>query len=535
MSQTVSVQKENSASTFVPPKTSLAPQRSPQADSTQAFVPRDTGLQMSTDWSVQASPEEGLTMEDIDKQLASPSSGFMDKLVSGAEEAPNTESVGVQPKLAIGQVGDPYEVEADQVADKVMRMPEPLEEQSSKNQGEVVQRQPVALSISRLVQLQEMRSHSAQPKRQSQLDKEFDFNNSQTAQTSQVAPNVSNNPQNNLSTPNADQQATISLIFDEQLYLNQNPDIAQAVASGQVKSGFEHFILHGFNEGRSLGLFDEQFYLRQNPDIAQVVASGQLRSGLEHFIRYGANENRQPNPSGLRGLAKKPIINQFVSGAKQTGWANLRTANERAAALLETVNQQLITVGVPPCKLSVMALGNAAGQFEFSSWTMKLNQELFSEPTLTNEEAANMAEVVYHEARHAEQWSRMARMLAGRGKSAQAIASEMSIPPEIAQDAISKPLKQGKQGALEAERWYESVYGAQKNDRNQVLSELDAVANAFKQADEEFRRSPTPENEARRDDAYQQYQVVYQKYRSLPEEADAFRVGGAVGYAYRNP
>jgi hypothetical protein len=164
MSQTVSVQKENSASTFVPPKTSLAPQRSPQADSTQTFVPRDSGLQMSTDWSVQASPEEGLTMEDIDKQLASSSSGFMDKLVSDAEEPPNTESVGVQPKLAIGQVGDPYEVEADQVADKVMRMPEPVEEQSRKNQGEVVQRQPVALSISRLVQRQQIQAQAAEQK-----------------------------------------------------------------------------------------------------------------------------------------------------------------------------------------------------------------------------------------------------------------------------------------------------------------------------------------------------------------------------------
>ena len=164
MSQIVSVQKENSASTFVPPKTSLAPQRSPQTDSTQTFVPRDTGLQMSTDWSVQASPEEGLTMEDIDKQLASSSSGFMDQLVSDAEEPPNTESVGVQPKLAIGQVGDPYEVEADQVADRVMKMPEPIEEQSSKNQGEVVQRQPVALSISRLVQRQQIQAQAVEQK-----------------------------------------------------------------------------------------------------------------------------------------------------------------------------------------------------------------------------------------------------------------------------------------------------------------------------------------------------------------------------------
>jgi hypothetical protein len=38
--------------------------------------------------------------------------------------------------------------------------------------------------------------------------------------------------------------------FDEQEYLRQNPDVAQAVARGAFSGGLEHFTLHGREEGR---------------------------------------------------------------------------------------------------------------------------------------------------------------------------------------------------------------------------------------------------------------------------------------------
>jgi len=38
--------------------------------------------------------------------------------------------------------------------------------------------------------------------------------------------------------------------------------------------------------------FDEEAYLRANPDVADAVENGRLRSGLEHFLVYGQHENR---------------------------------------------------------------------------------------------------------------------------------------------------------------------------------------------------------------------------------------------------
>lgn len=46
--------------------------------------------------------------------------------------------------------------------------------------------------------------------------------------------------------------------------------------------------------------FDEVAYRAQNPDVDSVINSGQLRSGYEHFIRYGRHEGRiRPKKSGL--------------------------------------------------------------------------------------------------------------------------------------------------------------------------------------------------------------------------------------------
>ena len=39
--------------------------------------------------------------------------------------------------------------------------------------------------------------------------------------------------------------------------------------------------------------FDEEAYLAANPDVANAVSNGSLRSGLEHYILYGQYENRR--------------------------------------------------------------------------------------------------------------------------------------------------------------------------------------------------------------------------------------------------
>ena len=40
--------------------------------------------------------------------------------------------------------------------------------------------------------------------------------------------------------------------------------------------------------------FDEQQYLRTNSDVAQAVATGKIKSGLEHYHKFGRFEQLPP-------------------------------------------------------------------------------------------------------------------------------------------------------------------------------------------------------------------------------------------------
>lgn len=86
-----------------------------------------------------------------------------------------------------------------------------------------------------------------------------------------------------------------SPLFNPQDYLAGNPDVADAVQSGLL-TAYDHFIQFGASEGRSpLSLFDPEFYLAQNPDVAAAVEAG-LITATEHFLLYGQGEPRQVNP-----------------------------------------------------------------------------------------------------------------------------------------------------------------------------------------------------------------------------------------------
>ena len=101
---------------------------------------------------------------------------------------------------------------------------------------------------------------------------------------------------------------TLEPDFDERYYLDTNPDIVQSIAAGHYPDGRAHYLEHGRAEGRR-GVppaarpaqpipsgFDEAWYLENNPDIAQAVAAGALGSGYEHWIANGRAEGRIAPP-----------------------------------------------------------------------------------------------------------------------------------------------------------------------------------------------------------------------------------------------
>ncbi len=109
--------------------------------------------------------------------------------------------------------------------------------------------------------------------------------------------------------------STAPVGFDEAYYLAEYPDVARAVALGQIASGYQHYLLYGQHEGRNpSAFFDEKYYLATNPDVAAAVRSGQIASGFQHFLAYGQFEGRDPSPffSTSFYLARNPDVASVV-------------------------------------------------------------------------------------------------------------------------------------------------------------------------------------------------------------------------------
>jgi hypothetical protein len=152
-------------------------------------------------------------------------------------------------------------------------------------------------------------------------------------------------------------------------------------------------------------------------------------------------------------------------------------------------NVELAKLGVPDVHM-VMAKGDiaAAAQFWADGWYMLVNPKVFtSRPEqvktlgdLTDQEAALIADHVFHEARHAEQAFRVARLQAAEGKD-----PGLGVEQDIADAAAASPLALGPGNAKavgEAREWRENLYGADATFREVATEWHKEVADAGRAA-----------------------------------------------------
>lgn len=110
-------------------------------------------------------------------------------------------------------------------------------------------------------------------------------------------------------------------LFDESSYLEQNPDVANAVAAdGWPPSGLVHWQINGWKEWKQGDRcythpfahvrFDPDTYLRQNPDVADAVLTGQFATAKDHWVNFGWKEvqagTRHYNLDGVDAFANIP-------------------------------------------------------------------------------------------------------------------------------------------------------------------------------------------------------------------------------------
>jgi len=83
--------------------------------------------------------------------------------------------------------------------------------------------------------------------------------------------------------------------FSTVYFLTQNPAVAKRVLTGAVKSPFQLFLASGERAGlKASTLFDEQYYLAAHADVATAVAKHQYLSGLDHYLILGKSLGYDP-------------------------------------------------------------------------------------------------------------------------------------------------------------------------------------------------------------------------------------------------
>ncbi|HLG11970.1 MAG TPA: hypothetical protein VI876_09440 [Dehalococcoidia bacterium] len=228
---------------------------------------------------------------------------------------------------------------------------------------------------------------------------------------------------------------------------------------------------------------------------------------------------------GLNVEATGQAFGEDVQSQVIDQWATLATAEARRDKLVELVNERLTAAGVPAVTTEFDANENNAGSFNFPTWTMRIGRRRLGAESINEADARDTADTVYHEARHTEQWFRMAQLRASQGLTADAIARELGIQPRIATAAAAAPLTPGSMQALIAQGWWDSVYGAGGDQRNAVLREVNAAATARTAAQAAHTANPTPETQAALDQANARFDRAFAAYQNLPEENDAWATG----------
>lgn len=200
--------------------------------------------------------------------------------------------------------------------------------------------------------------------------------------------------------------------------------------------------------------------------------------------------------------------------------------------------------------MKLMSIKDVSGSFSHYTWRYDIDQGVLGEafgkkPEQRKPALISLCNTVYHETRHAEQFYRILRFLAGAGWPLEQIAETTQIRREVIQQALKEPLKLPEKGwtpeAAEAREWFESLFGNDAKERKdtirflmdvkiaklkvEVAIQTEKVNKMIGMGDEEQWKSLVREYKT----LVEFSDVADEEYRALPEEVDAWRVGDEMG------
>ncbi|MFO7679169.1 MAG: DUF4157 domain-containing protein [Chloroflexota bacterium] len=438
----------------------------------------------------------------------------------------------IQRKMTLGPVGDAYEQEADAVAKQVVGQLNTPQTAQRQEDEEELQMKPLAQrqedeeelqvkpmpAISSLQRQEDEEELQMKPLAQRQEEEEELQAKSETTKGDPMLAGgeLSGDVESSVQSAKAGGQPM--------------PDNVRAPLENAFNTDFSSVKLHTDRAADSLNRSLSARAFTTGQDI--FFRSGEYNPGsragqelmaheLTHVVQQTGTAVQPKTDKSLQrqetGIAQDDAIIRYTGSAKKVfdDWSTL-TPQERANNLGKFVNDELKKAKSFPCNVNLKDLGGTSGEFDFQTWSLDLDSGILSKDAVSDEEANDLVDTVYHEARHSEQWFRMAQLRAGEGRTAQKIADELFIPANVAKEAANAPLEPLSEPArkllseeqaklhdkslLEAKAWYKSVYGDDAAHRGEVLGDIDNR---------------------------------YDDYRALAEEVDAWNVGGRVAAAFK--
>lgn len=195
-------------------------------------------------------------------------------------------------------------------------------------------------------------------------------------------------------------------------------------------------------------------------------------------------------PAGLRSGLIAPAALSSVEAAcsgPREGLAPGRPARSRAVSIDAPSDQarslhRLVTSLLRPAEVPVPAVvislaGGSPAQFRHDTWTIERTPvSAVGAPDPIGAAAdLELAPLARHEARHAEQWFRMAQLQTARGRSSTEVAAALGIPLPVAEAAAANPRLLRPSEVQAVEEWSDSVYGTGTVRRAQILADVFAT------------------------------------------------------------
>jgi hypothetical protein len=262
-----------------------------------------------------------------------------DESFFGAKESPSFFGAAIQPKLSVSQPDDPYEKEADSVADTVMRMPDPVaapptqrDEGMQLKEEEQHEIQPkLASQISSVQCKEEEHEEVLQAKLMPFIQRQGSGFESATTMEADSYPDgmLSRKPLQNISTSLIQRSGrgppAADTSFEQNLMNSKGagsalPQTTRSFMESRFNSSFEGVRIHTGSTAQSLSrsinaqafTHGNDIYFNSGKFSPDTAAGGHLLAHeLTHTIQQGASKPAAANTS----VSRKPIIQRAAEGS----------------------------------------------------------------------------------------------------------------------------------------------------------------------------------------------------------------------------